>query len=94
MEIDPKHILTIAADREMRANQKRPVILEMDLPTIIGIIGLIQLACRHPGGPDRLKSAAYAFVDTIGADLQEAGMHNLAALVQAGWHSEFDSNRD
>lgn len=79
-----------AADREMRANLGQLVRLETDLPSIMGVVGLVQLACRHPGISNDIRRAAHVFVDNIGATLQEAGLHNLTTIVQAGWRSEFD----
>lgn len=88
-----KKALEMAADKEMRANLGRPVTLETDLQSIMGVVGMLQLACRHPGISDNIRRAAHVFVDNIGATLQEAGLHNLAALVQAGWNREFDEER-
>jgi hypothetical protein len=83
-----------AADREMRANLGRQVILDTNLQSVMGVVGCIQLACRHPDIDDNIRRAAHVFVDNIGATLQEAGLHALATLVQAGWHSEFDEERE
>jgi hypothetical protein len=80
------------ADKEMRANLGRPVTLETDLQSVIGVVGLLQLACRHPGVEDGTRRAAHVFVDNIWATLQEAGLHGLVAIVLAGWHSEFDED--
>jgi len=81
------------ADAEMLANIDRPVTIETDLQSVMGMVGLVQLACRHPGVDQKIKNAAIPFVDNIGAHLQELGLHGLAAMVRAGWNSDFDEVR-
>ena len=63
----------------------QPVVVQFQIQTLIGLIGLIQLACRHPGVSDEMRRSAEIFADEIGAGLQERGLNDLAALVKAGW---------
>lgn len=78
------------ADKEMFANIGHPVVIETDLQSIMGVVGLVQLACRHPGISDQIRMGAINFVNNIGAHLQDSGFHGLAAMVQAGWNPDFD----
>ena len=73
------------ADAEMRRVLNHPVAVQMPIQTLVGLIGLIQLACRHPQVTDAMKKNAVYFVNGVGASLQEQGMHELAALIKAGW---------
>lgn len=77
--------LIAGADAEMQRVLGHPVVLEIQMHTLIGLVGLIQLACRHPNVGDSVRLSAERFVNEIGAGLQERGLHELAALVKAGW---------
>lgn len=77
--------LIAGADTEMKRVWGRPVAIEVPIQTLMGLVGLIQLACRHPGVKDEVKLSAEQFVNGVGGGLQEAGLHELAALVKAGW---------
>lgn len=82
--LDEKALIA-GADAEMRRVVGKPVKLEIQIQTLIGLVGLIQLACRHPGVSAELRLSAERFVAEIGSGLQERGLHDLAALVKAGW---------
>lgn len=77
--------LIAGADAEMEKVLGHPVAIEMQIQTLIGLIGLIQLACRHPQVSEEMKRSAEHFVNGVGASLQEQGMHGLAALIKGGW---------
>ena len=80
--------LIAGADAEMKRVLGHPVTLQVSIETLISLVGLIQLACRHPGIEDGPRRAAEHFVSGVGGGFQEAGLHELAALVKAGWLHE------
>lgn len=88
--MNPREQVFADADKEMFANRDQQMILEMDLQSIMSVVGLVQLACRHPGVSWPIRARAVNIVVSIGSQLQEAGLHGLAAMVRAGWNSEFD----
>lgn len=77
--------LLAGADAEFKRMLGRTVLLDVQIQTLIVLVGLIQLACRHPKVRDDIRETAERFVNEIGAGLQERGLHELAALVKAGW---------
>lgn len=77
--------LTSAADAEMRANLHRPVIVQMKLPTVMGIVGLVQLASRHPGISPAIRQGAKEWVESIRIYCLNEGWPASAALIDAGW---------
>lgn len=88
--MQPANELLAAADQEMRANIHRPVIIQMRLPSIMGIVGLVQLASRHPGVSAEMRRGAREWVESIHTYLLNEGLRHLADLIVAGWEPAFD----
>lgn len=80
--------LIAGANAELKRVAGRPVALEVPIQTLMILVGLLQVACRHPKIADGPRRAAEQFVNGVGANLQEQGLHGLAALVKAGWVDE------
>lgn len=90
MKSEERDAIIANADAEMRKVLYHPVTVQLNIQTLLGIAGLVQLACRHPGVSAEMRGAAEHFVDGIAASLQEAGLHALVTLVKAGWVQEYD----
>ena len=57
------------------------------------LVGLLQLACRHPG----LQGSCRALAETLGRKIQaELGQREpiLGRLLERGWHPVFDERPD
>lgn len=57
-DIVEKERLLEHAEMAMRRLQIRPVVIEMDITTAVGMIGALQLALRHPGFRNRPTARA------------------------------------
>lgn len=88
--MQPANELITAADAEMRANIHRPVIVQMKIPTVMGIVGLVQLASRHPGVSAEMRRGAREWVESIHTYLLNEGLRHLADVIVAGWLPAFD----
>lgn len=64
--------------------------IEIDGESALDLIATIQLACRHP----KFDCATRDFVERFARDLQQeiARTRRLALLLEAGWHSRFDTS--
>jgi hypothetical protein len=85
MPHDQEQALVAGANAELARLQGCPLVLDVEAETLLCIVGMVQLACRHPGIADGMRQKAEWFVSDIGASFQEQGYHELAALVKAGW---------
>lgn len=92
--MNDKEKLIANADAEMRRVLGHPVSVQVNIEQLMGLVGLIQLACRHPKISDPMRQSAAYFVDGIGSSLQESGLHALASIIRAGWETEFDEVDD
>ena len=77
--------LVAGANVEICKLKGSPIVLDVEIETLLAIVGMVQLACRHPQIADQVRRSAEYFVNDIGASFQEQGFHDLAALVKAGW---------
>lgn len=80
--------LIAGANAELKRVAGRTVALTVPIETLMVLVGLLQVACRHPRIADGPRRTAEQFVNGVGANLQEQGLHGLAALVKAGWVDE------
>lgn len=78
------------AQTEMLGNRGRSVEMQFDLLGLVNLVGLVQLACRHPEVSPQLQSSAHRFVDSVESTLLAAELPGLALLVAAGWDKQFD----
>lgn len=74
-----------AADREMAQNIHRPIIIQSSINTMMGIVGLVQLASRHPGISPEMRQGARAWVESVRIYYLNEGWPALAALIETGW---------
>jgi len=59
-----EQLLRLMAE-ELAAMDDEPALLALEPMTAVDIVGLLQLACRHPELSGRLRAQAGAFIDTI-----------------------------
>lgn len=80
------------AAKDIQQFRETPVTFELDLVTAMDLLGLIQLASRHPALPERTLKFAKHF----GGYVQKAVSMTpaLAQLAAAGWKPEFDMPPD
>jgi hypothetical protein len=67
-----------------------PIHVEVDQLAAFQLIGVLQLAWRHPGLSDELRQT----IEEFGRGLQRAydgpETPQLALTIEQGWHREFD----
>lgn len=81
----PANEIIDAANREMVQNIHRPILMQSNLNTMMGIIGLVQLASRHPGITPEIRQGARAWVESVRIYCLNEGWPALAALIETGW---------
>ena len=74
-----------AANREMAENIYRPIVMQSSINTMMGIVGLVQLASRHPGIGPEMRQGARAWVESVRIYCLNEGWPALAALIETGW---------
>ncbi|HTU18534.1 MAG TPA: hypothetical protein VMG10_10780 [Gemmataceae bacterium] len=73
-----------------RAEAAGPLLVELSPTQAVSIIGIIQLACRHPGTRGSAsRETAEAFARLMQASLERRSP-DLGRLVERGWHEVFD----
>jgi hypothetical protein len=75
-------------DLENHPNQETQ--LAMQLPEALALIGLLQLATRHPNLPERQHQVAHNIVDALAEGI--ATTPALNKLIAAGWQARYDYN--
>ena len=70
----------------------RPIMLEMGAGLAVGLIGTIQLACRHP----RFTGETRRMVEGMARELQRdlEAVNPAFRLLERGWHPVFDHRPD
>lgn len=85
-----KQEMLAAAEEEMKRWGDRPLRLDIDITTCLGMIGALQLALRHPGfqkrpSADVVRKLVFAFIRQIPPDYPA-----LKKLMELGFHQRFD----
>ncbi|PZO13153.1 MAG: hypothetical protein DCF25_16525 [Leptolyngbya foveolarum] len=70
-----------------------PLELSIDAAQALQMVGLMQMALRHPGIEEALKAAGTSIVNQIGGGLAQLDSE-VAALVNAGWSADHDATSD
>ncbi len=66
------------------------LLVDLDLHTLISIVGLMQLALRHPGATGPSAEIARRAIDGMIAKLRECGLMAHAELARLGDNPESD----
>ena len=82
----PAWLAQAQIDIENHPNQE--IQLAMQLPEVLALIGLLQLATRHPQLPERQAQVAHNIVDALAEGI--ATTPALKKLIAAGWQQEYD----
>jgi hypothetical protein len=83
-----KQAITERACAQLRA-RKEPVRFEMDMTLVMGLIGQLQLAFRHPGnvGPSRVALEKFVRDLIERLDPEHGDVHTLLMM---GFHEAYD----
>lgn len=82
--------LLAEAEQDMRVWGQRPIVMEMDIVTLMSICGALQLALRHPAFKDRpAAKQVRQFVNHCEGQIPpEFG--GIKRMIQLGFHQRFD----
>lgn len=67
----------------------RPITMDLDIATLLSIVGALQLAMRHPGFKGHAQSHAYQFVKSIEVAIPE-DFPAIKETIGLGFNRDFD----
>lgn len=90
MSITPEEIQTIEAlHNEIQFIQSQgPIVIEIDAASAFSLIGLLQLAMRHPGLTEHNRETGRSFVERISVIFPPGSVAH--GIIQQGYQEEYD----
>ena len=75
---------------EVDALSERPVVLSVDVQTLLLLIGALQLALRHPVFPATSKRVVLRFIETSVRTLQPEENGAISEVINRGFNPVYD----